>query len=519
MYKEIVCLDSTEKVYLDVSELIRRDAGTGIQRVVREICSQYLTNKKFDYFVFDFIYFDYDYGYCLVDKARFLSEKYDYPFDRCLPIDFRPGDVYVGLDLIAHLVKPAEKYFRYMQKNGVKIIFLLYDVIPLTNENVFPGEFVKGFRSWVYLVAKYADLVLSISNHSAKQYLNLIDSEIISSQARVELIRLGSNISSNMIDQLDKNLAAYSSKEYFEFLMVGTVEPRKGHLQILEVFELLAAEKLPIKLNIAGKLGWLNDSEMTLFRRLVLQKNVVYHGYIDDKELTELYKKADCLLLASYDEGYGLPIVEAAHIGLPVLCRNIEAFREVGANNVTYFFGSNKETIAEEIMRFVEVFDRAAQISLINSLKKWTWADCAYDLSQSVELVKKNQKKFNYINSDILKTSLVGVSIYLPKIQTALNQRESAVIDVHVVNDGGGINFYQRIAEHYIFSIILEIKTLDFASVCVLEMPINPVCVAGISRFSFLYKEDLPVGSYYITPKLKLGNIFVDGSNCYLEIK
>ena len=73
MYKEIACLDFTEKVYIDVSELIRRDAGTGIQRVVREICSQYLKNNNYDYFSFDFIYFDYDFGYCLVDKTKFLS--------------------------------------------------------------------------------------------------------------------------------------------------------------------------------------------------------------------------------------------------------------------------------------------------------------------------------------------------------------------------------------------------------------------------------------------------------------
>jgi glycosyltransferase involved in cell wall biosynthesis len=106
------------------------------------------------------------------------------------------------------------------------------------------------------------------------------------------------------------------------FLMVGTIEPRKGHLQALEAFEQLWAEGEDVNLVIVGREGWkplagrrpphpapqmerLRDSP-ELGRRLLW-----LHG-IDDDTLQQVYEASTCLLFPSEGEGFGLPLIEAA---------------------------------------------------------------------------------------------------------------------------------------------------------------------------------------------------------------
>ena len=125
------------------------------------------------------------------------------------------------------------------------------------------------------------------------------------------------------------------------FLMVGTIEPRKGHLQTLDAFEQLWREGEQVNLVIVGNEGWkpLPNAERRTIPKIVarlashpeLGKRLFWLKGIDDALLQQVYQASACLMASSEGEGFGLPLIEAAHYGLPVIARDIPVFREVGA--------------------------------------------------------------------------------------------------------------------------------------------------------------------------------------------
>ncbi len=121
------------------------------------------------------------------------------------------------------------------------------------------------------------------------------------------------------------------------FLMVGTIEPRKGYAEVLDAFEKLwdAGEKA--ELWIVGKQGWKAEQLAARLESLSAVRPLTWYRSIPDDELEDLYRNAECLIAASLDEGFGLPLVEAAHHGLYLIARDIPVFREVCGDSATYF--------------------------------------------------------------------------------------------------------------------------------------------------------------------------------------
>jgi glycosyltransferase involved in cell wall biosynthesis len=126
------------------------------------------------------------------------------------------------------------------------------------------------------------------------------------------------------------------------FLMVGTLEPRKGHAQVLGAFEKLWQDGADLNLIIVGKKGWLVDVlEDRLRKHKELGKRLFWLEGASDEFLTKIYATSTCLIAASYGEGFGLPLIEAAKHKLPIICRDIPVFREVASEHAFYFDASD----------------------------------------------------------------------------------------------------------------------------------------------------------------------------------
>ena len=137
------------------------------------------------------------------------------------------------------------------------------------------------------------------------------------------------------------------------FLMVGTIEPRKGHDEILTMMEILWADinTKDLKIIFVGKRGW----EVTaLINRIKKHrkngKQLFWLENCSDEYLIELYKGSAGLIAASKAEGYSLPIVESQNFDLPVFARDIPIYREIGETylGIEYFSGENPKRIADE---------------------------------------------------------------------------------------------------------------------------------------------------------------------------
>ena len=126
--------------------------------------------------------------------------------------------------------------------------------------------------------------------------------------------------------------------------MVGTIEPRKGYDDALKAMEFFWASEEDVTLVIVGKTGW---------KTVKLQERLLSHPQqgsklfwlknVSDQVLQKLYEMANVVLVTSYGEGFGLPIVEAIYYTKPLLVRDIPVFREVvyGYKNIEYFSDGN----------------------------------------------------------------------------------------------------------------------------------------------------------------------------------
>lgn len=118
------------------------------------------------------------------------------------------------------------------------------------------------------------------------------------------------------------------------FLCLGTIEPRKNHLLLLHIWrhmaETMAAEDVP-HLVVAGRRGWENEQIVDMLERSpALQPFVTEINRCGDDELGTLIRGARALLMPSFAEGFGMPVVEALSVGTPVIASNLNAHREVG---------------------------------------------------------------------------------------------------------------------------------------------------------------------------------------------
>ena len=154
--------------------------------------------------------------------------------------------------------------------------------------------------------------------------------------------------------------------------MVGTLEPRKGQSQILQAFNQMWAKGSENQLVIVGKAGWLmDDFVQQLQSHRMLGNRLFWFDKASDEYLKSIYDASTCLIAASYDEGFGLPLVEAARFGKPILARDIEIHREVAGSSAFYFKGLDIEEINHKIEEWKKLYNTDQHPTPNIALRTW----------------------------------------------------------------------------------------------------------------------------------------------------
>lgn len=161
-----------------------------------------------------------------------------------------------------------------------------------------------------------------------------------------------------------------------EFVVLGTIEPRKNHALLLDVWAQLRAPRP--QLHIIGRRGWENDAVFARLDAVPKPPAVFEHNHLDDTQLAQRMSRARALLFPSFAEGFGFPVVEALQMGVPVICSDIPVFRELAGDAVTYLPADRPEIWAETIAAFdklpppvqrqIDFPDWASHFSIINQL-------------------------------------------------------------------------------------------------------------------------------------------------------
>ncbi|MBK5012060.1 glycosyltransferase family 4 protein [Pseudomonas sp. S60] len=355
---------SVPNLFVDISELCKHDGKSGIQRVVRSILLEWLVNPPSTYKVVP-VYTKAGepfYREASLFTAKFLGQEPGEVLQDEV-ISYRAGDVYLGLDLLMDVLPHKKIYFNAMRDHGVSILFVVYDLLILQLPHCFVESLHEHYEKWIHTVAEY-DGAICISQAVADE---LHDWRLEHMPPRQRPFHIGAFHLGADLDQSvpslgfpeDPAMRLEALEDNPTFLMVGTLEPRKGHAQTLDAFEQLWADGVQANLVIVGKHGWLVDElAQRLTHHAERGKRLLWLSGASDEYLEHLYQASDCLVAGSYGEGFGLPLIEAAQHKLPIIARDLPVFREVAGDNAWYFEGTHTEEIAQKIKQWLGLFEK-----------------------------------------------------------------------------------------------------------------------------------------------------------------
>jgi glycosyltransferase involved in cell wall biosynthesis len=166
-------------------------------------------------------------------------------------------------------------------------------------------------------------------------------------------------------------------------LALSRLEPRKNFVRLIEAFAQARAEgKLPHRLVIGGKQGWLYEPIYARVQELGLAEHVHFPGFIADDDLPAVYSAAAFFAYPSLYEGFGLPIIEALACGAPVLTGDNSCLPEAGGPGALYVRADDTESIAAGLLRLASDRPLAAQLAEAGRrhAQQFTWQRSAEQL-------------------------------------------------------------------------------------------------------------------------------------------
>jgi glycosyltransferase involved in cell wall biosynthesis len=173
-------------------------------------------------------------------------------------------------------------------------------------------------------------------------------------------------------------------------LAVGTLQPRKNYVRLLEAFARLIshlqASSSNLQLVIAGGRGWMYDDVYAAVAHLGLRERVLLTDFIPDDDLPALYAGAALFVYPSLYEGFGLPIAEAMACGAPVVTSNASSLPEVAGDAALYFDPRDTDAIVDALRRALtdETLRAELRVRGFAQVRKFSWEKAAAELQQGL---------------------------------------------------------------------------------------------------------------------------------------
>lgn len=380
----------TKTMFVDISELVRCDAKCGIQRVTRSILKE-LLKKNFEDYIIEPVYtthFASGYRYARNFSASLQGVDCDQKDEI---IDYSSDDIFLALDLHQLAISAQKEVLATMRRDGVKIFFVVYDLLPVIMPEAFPDDVEAAHKTWLDILMTF-DAAFCISRTVADELAQYRREHAPqnSESFKIDWFHLGADIDNSLPSYGIPDDAGHVFAELAKrptFAMIGTIEPRKGHDQTLDAFERLWEKNIDVNLVIVGMEGW---SVKTLARRMrqhpEANKRLFWLKGASDEYLNEIYAASSCLIAASKGEGFGLPLIESAQHKLPIIARDIPVFREVAGEHAFYFKGNEEPALADAVEEWLELYTQGR--ALLSDNMPWlTWQESAEQLKQCLSSV------------------------------------------------------------------------------------------------------------------------------------
>lgn len=376
-----------KQLLIDVSELCQGDARSGIQRVVRAILIELLHNPPDGYRV--------EPVYATTEKPYHYARQFTMRFLNCQntiltdePMEYQSGDFFLGLDFQTAIVCCNSHYLQGLNRDGVIVVFMVYDILPVLLPSYFWSGLKEEFENWLQTLSKISGVVC-ISKSTADDVQRWMAANVkdIRQHFKIGWFHLGADIRSSypsvgLPSNVDSLLKAVSKNP--AFLMVGTIEPRKRHAQTLDAFEELWNDGFDINLVIVGKHGWFVEPLVERLRQHPENNSrLFWFDGISDEYLEKIYGVCTCLLAPSEGEGFGLPLIEAAQFKIPIIARKLPVFREIAGENAFYFDGLDAGDLASAIKEWLSL-NKSGKAPKSEKIPFLTWAQSTEQLKDVI---------------------------------------------------------------------------------------------------------------------------------------
>lgn len=286
-----------------------------------------------------------------------------------------PGAAYLLLSH-HHLDKP-DLIASILRRHRAKLVCLLHDLIPLDFPEYSRPTEPARHQLRIETVAKFAEAIVAVSDTVQSALMRTLRKLNGGTSTHVYSVPHGAT--RHAPEPSTGSLGAILGSHRY-FVCVGTIEPRKNHLLLLSLWRRLQEEMSDAtpRLVLIGRRGWENENILAMLDRCPgLRDVLVEREGLPDGELYPLLAGARALLFPSFVEGYGLPLAEALAQGVPALCSDIEALREVGGDAPEYLDPLDGLGWRDAILDYLpdESLRRAAQVERIESWSMPSWEE------------------------------------------------------------------------------------------------------------------------------------------------
>jgi glycosyltransferase involved in cell wall biosynthesis len=263
--------------------------------------------------------------------------------------------------------RPAPFRFRHE-------VVTVHDAFPLTGRDYSDPGFLRKFSALLLEAVSRSERVIVPSQATADQLIRHADVDA----KKIRMIPEG-------VDPVPEPLSPIERLRERErwvgagnelVLVVGVIQTRKNTLGALK-----ALERLPenYRMILAGASGYGCEPALRYAGRAALAGRAIVAGHVDGPTLWKLYESASILLFPSFEEGFGLPVLEAMAHRLPVVASNTSSLPEVGGDAVLYADPSDEKALASQVRRAAE--NEALRTSMASAglarAKEFTWRKTA----------------------------------------------------------------------------------------------------------------------------------------------
>jgi glycosyltransferase involved in cell wall biosynthesis len=306
------------------------------------------------------------------------------PQSPALPLG--PNDVVVCPGSGWEVQDGSEICWKLKKEMGFRMVFLLYDAIPIKFPHFYGPGFAAYYARWFTNTLWTADLVVTISEHSRKDFRAFAEEHSIPCPP-IEVVRLGENLyhSAATEGQVPQVMDAPF------VLSVGTLEIRKNHVLLCHVWRRLierhGAENVP-RLVLVGAPGWaINDLVYLLESDPLARSHITVLKGMTDAQLYALYQNCLFTLYPSHYEGWGLPISESLAFGKCCVCSNSSSMPEIGGDLVAQhdpLDGRRCLELVEQLL-FDPAYRNYCEERIRRHYQRTSWGDCARQFQRLME--------------------------------------------------------------------------------------------------------------------------------------